>query len=321
MTPKTEYCEFGDPHINLPPPPPGIIDEPALRTHGSWICTLMDALEVCFHTILYERGVYPKEIFIAGRMYDTLAMQCRVRDVAEYVRHVVEAVGEQVVRGTISSISLTILHAPTRHALERFLFTFTSFPTASEHPNPFSLLLHATAENDTSSNSNAITPGAESTTTTSRTTSTIPPIPRGQKGEGKSNPNDENPMEQDHAALFTAPLPGTTLSSLHHQFRALLHHLTTLSTLLSPLPPACDLTWVVMAESCADSPQLQGGPGERGKWVVGERKEREGGRRGEGGVKGVAVRGVRSGGMGVEVWVEESKVKGKVAGKGKGAEG
>jgi hypothetical protein len=67
-----------------------------LTTFAEVVQTFMEHLEVIIHTILYERDIYPGELFMATRIYNTAVKMCRVPRVARYVREVVEQVGEQL---------------------------------------------------------------------------------------------------------------------------------------------------------------------------------------------------------------------------------
>lgn len=60
------------------------------------ICAFLEHLECAVHTILFQRDIYPKEMFMTARKYDRPVKMCRVPKVNEYVRNMVDMVGVQL---------------------------------------------------------------------------------------------------------------------------------------------------------------------------------------------------------------------------------
>lgn len=54
------------------------------------------AVEVAIHTILYVRQVYPPELFVRRRKYDTPVFQSRHPDLNEYIATAVNSISEEL---------------------------------------------------------------------------------------------------------------------------------------------------------------------------------------------------------------------------------
>jgi mitotic spindle assembly checkpoint protein MAD2B len=54
-------------------------------------------VEVAIHTILYVRQVYPAEIFVRRKKYDTPVFQSRHPALNEYISGAVKAIGDELV--------------------------------------------------------------------------------------------------------------------------------------------------------------------------------------------------------------------------------
>ena len=57
----------------------------------------MYTVEVAIHTILYVRQVYPAELFVRRRKYDTPVFQSRHPGLNEYIATAVESLSEELV--------------------------------------------------------------------------------------------------------------------------------------------------------------------------------------------------------------------------------
>jgi hypothetical protein len=78
-------------------------DAPAITTLGqqltsyaSIVSAFMEHLECAIHTIIYERDIYPQELFMNARKYNSPAKMCRIPKVNQYVRHIADIVGNQL---------------------------------------------------------------------------------------------------------------------------------------------------------------------------------------------------------------------------------
>ncbi|KAI5795583.1 DNA-binding protein [Geopyxis carbonaria] len=135
--------------LQLPPRFPEDIplgNEEQLQTLGGVITTFLDHLECAIHTILYERSIYPRNLFMSTRKYNCAVKMCRVTKVNEYVRSVIELIGDQLMGGRGKVVSIIIL-SPQNHPLERFNFDVSSFPEV-EKSKVQALLLHEIDRND-----------------------------------------------------------------------------------------------------------------------------------------------------------------------------
>ncbi|KAL1951423.1 hypothetical protein VTO73DRAFT_572 [Trametes versicolor] len=78
-------------------------------------------IEVAVHTILYVRHVYPADLFVRRRKYDTPVYQSRHPALNEYIAGAVKAVTDELALGTVDKVVLVIKNADEK-PLERFIF-------------------------------------------------------------------------------------------------------------------------------------------------------------------------------------------------------
>ncbi|KAF8243431.1 DNA-binding protein [Wilcoxina mikolae CBS 423.85] len=107
--------------------PVPIIPELWITGYSSFISTFIQHLECAIHTIIYERDIYPRELFMTTRKYDYPVKMCRVPQVSQYVRQIASIVGNQLLEGYIQIISIVIV-SDQHQPLERFNFDVSSFP-------------------------------------------------------------------------------------------------------------------------------------------------------------------------------------------------
>ncbi|KAF8530884.1 DNA-binding protein [Trichophaea hybrida] len=122
--------------------PVPIIPELWITGYSSFIRSFIQHLECAIHTIIYERDIYPQELFITMRKYDYPVKMCRVPQVSQYVRQIAGIVGNQLLEGYLQIVSIVIV-SEQYQPLERFNFDFSSFPAILEeqiYPN----LMHET---------------------------------------------------------------------------------------------------------------------------------------------------------------------------------
>jgi hypothetical protein len=68
-------------------------------------------VEVAIHTILYVRQVYPADIFVRRKKYDTPVFQSRHPSLNDYISGAVKAIGEELVRVSLTYIQISpVLH-------------------------------------------------------------------------------------------------------------------------------------------------------------------------------------------------------------------
>nr|GAT59030.1 predicted protein [Mycena chlorophos] len=83
---------------------------------------ITEFIEVAIHSILYVRQVYPADLFIRRKKYDTPVFQSRHPGLNEYISKAVKAIGEQMLTGNLEKVAVVIKNRE-QEALERFLFS------------------------------------------------------------------------------------------------------------------------------------------------------------------------------------------------------
>lgn len=61
-------------------------------------------VEVAIHTILYVRQIYPADLFVRRKKYDTPVFQSRHPALNEYISGAVKAIGEELAKVTASRV-------------------------------------------------------------------------------------------------------------------------------------------------------------------------------------------------------------------------
>ncbi|KAI4103782.1 MAG: hypothetical protein LQ339_004114 [Xanthoria mediterranea] len=115
-------------------------DAPVLDNYHAVVSAFSDFLTVAIHTILYERDIYPRSSFLAARKFNCPVRQSRHPKVCQWIQDAVAAVEVEMLKCTLSNVSL-VIHAPPPSSapLERFLFSTAAFPSlpSSEVLTPF----------------------------------------------------------------------------------------------------------------------------------------------------------------------------------------
>jgi len=83
---------------------------------------ITEFIEAAIHTILYVRQVYPADIFVRRKKYDTPVFQSRHPSLNEYISGAVKAIGGELVRGKVDKV-VVVIKDKEQIALERFLFS------------------------------------------------------------------------------------------------------------------------------------------------------------------------------------------------------
>ncbi|KAI1788822.1 DNA-binding protein [Ganoderma leucocontextum] len=78
-------------------------------------------IEVAIHTILYVRQIYPVEIFVRRRKYDTPVFQSRHPALNEYIAGAIKATMDELSLGNVDKVVVVIKDAEEQ-PLERFIF-------------------------------------------------------------------------------------------------------------------------------------------------------------------------------------------------------
>ncbi|TBU34754.1 DNA-binding protein [Dichomitus squalens] len=78
-------------------------------------------IEVAIHTILYVRQVYPAELFVRRRKYDTPVFQSRHPALNEYIAGAVKAISDELALGHVDKV-VVVIKSAQEQPLERFIF-------------------------------------------------------------------------------------------------------------------------------------------------------------------------------------------------------
>ncbi|KAH8099262.1 DNA-binding protein [Cristinia sonorae] len=82
---------------------------------------IAEFIEVAIHTILYVRQVYPAEVFVRRKKYNTPVFQSRHPALNEYISGAVKAVADELVHGNVDKV-IVVIKDKEDVALERFIF-------------------------------------------------------------------------------------------------------------------------------------------------------------------------------------------------------
>ncbi|KAF8167664.1 DNA-binding protein [Crassisporium funariophilum] len=95
-------------------------DEPL--TFNQTVQAITEFIEVAIHTILYVRQIYPADIFVRRKKYDTPVFQSRHPVLNEYISGAVKAVGDELAHGNVDKV-VVVIKDKEQIALERFIFS------------------------------------------------------------------------------------------------------------------------------------------------------------------------------------------------------
>lgn len=83
---------------------------------------ITEFIEVAIHTILYVRQIYPADLFVRRKKYDTPVFQSRHPALNEYISGTVKAVSDELVLGNVDKV-VVVIKDGNQVALERFIFS------------------------------------------------------------------------------------------------------------------------------------------------------------------------------------------------------
>lgn len=83
---------------------------------------ITEFIEVAIHTILYVRQIYPADLFVRRKKYDTPVFQSRHPALNEYISGTVKAVSDELVLGNVDKV-VVVIKDRNQVALERFIFS------------------------------------------------------------------------------------------------------------------------------------------------------------------------------------------------------
>lgn len=241
------------------------------------------------HTILYLRGLYPRESFVRSRFHDTAVYQSRHPLVCEWITDAIKAVREELLASTVSKIGIVIYwHGGAESSgsvkiMERYMLDVSGFPVVEKGQRNTEIEWEGEPRDEkTASNDNG---GGDQ-----------------QKGRGKTPALDRD-VDVD----------------MSEQFRAALVVLTTRCSKLQPLPKNCsyNISMELKDESDVDPPIRHPKP-----WIPVQPSLQKTGRKGRdlggepqgegqdlGGVRTTPIRSVSAGIFRFETWIEEGKAK------------
>ncbi|KAF2216881.1 hypothetical protein CERZMDRAFT_108781 [Cercospora zeae-maydis SCOH1-5] len=106
-------------------------------TFVTFVTAFTDFLTVAIHTILYERAIYPQTSFISAKKYNFPVRQSRHPKVCEWINDAVNAVEEEILKGSAESVAV-VIYSKHNKPLERVVFDVSRFPVVpeSEHNVP-----------------------------------------------------------------------------------------------------------------------------------------------------------------------------------------
>ncbi|GBE77692.1 DNA-binding protein [Sparassis latifolia] len=90
-------------------------------TFNQTVRGISEFIEVAIHTILYVRQVYPVDLFVRRKKYNTPVFQSRHPALNEYISGAVKAVAEELTLGNVDKVIMVIKDKEDR-PLERFIF-------------------------------------------------------------------------------------------------------------------------------------------------------------------------------------------------------
>ncbi|KAK0198902.1 DNA-binding protein [Armillaria mellea] len=90
-------------------------------TFNQTVQGIADFIEVAIHTILYVRQIYPADLFIRRKRYDTPVFQSRHPALNEYISGAVKAVIDELSRGNVDKV-VVVIKNKEQQPLERFIF-------------------------------------------------------------------------------------------------------------------------------------------------------------------------------------------------------
>ncbi|KAH6916966.1 DNA-binding protein [Coprinopsis sp. MPI-PUGE-AT-0042] len=91
-------------------------------TFNQIVTGITEFIEVAIHTILYVRQVYPPDLFIRRKKYETPVYQSRHPALNEYIAGAVKAVGEEMAQDTVDKV-VVVIKDKEQTPMERFIFS------------------------------------------------------------------------------------------------------------------------------------------------------------------------------------------------------
>lgn len=105
--------------------------KPLPSTQSALAASFSNFLTVSIHQILFLRSVYPRATFLPVRAYNYPVRQSRHPKVCDYINDVSIAVGTEILKGTITAVSIILSSLRTNQPLERYAFDLSGLPRVS----------------------------------------------------------------------------------------------------------------------------------------------------------------------------------------------
>ena len=99
-----------------------------LSTQSALITTLTSFLTVSIHHLLFLRRIYPPVSFLSSRAYNYPVRQNRHPVVCEWVQSAIDAIRDQLEKGTVEKVAMCIFECDTNEVLERWTFDLKALP-------------------------------------------------------------------------------------------------------------------------------------------------------------------------------------------------
>jgi mitotic spindle assembly checkpoint protein MAD2B len=109
-------------------PPNPTVTSNLLSTQSALITTLTSFLTVSIHHILFLRRIYPPVSFLSSRAYNYPVRQNRHPAVCEWVQSAIDAVRDQLEKGTVEKVAMCIFECNNNEVLERWTFDLRALP-------------------------------------------------------------------------------------------------------------------------------------------------------------------------------------------------
>jgi len=110
------------------PAPNPTVTSNLLSTQTALITTLGSFLTVSIHHILFLRRIYPPVSFLSTRAYNYPVRQNRHPAVCAWVQSAIDAVRDQLERGTVEKVAMCIFECDNNEVLERWTFDLRALP-------------------------------------------------------------------------------------------------------------------------------------------------------------------------------------------------
>ncbi|KZT02464.1 DNA-binding protein [Laetiporus sulphureus 93-53] len=115
-------------------------------TFNQTVRGIAELIEVAIHAILYVRQIYPADLFVRRKKFNTPVFQSRHPALNEYISGAVKAVAEELILGNVDKV-IVLVKSKDEVPLERFIFAVRN-------------MIHVESYNKDTSVEDAITPSS-----------------------------------------------------------------------------------------------------------------------------------------------------------------